>query len=123
MSRTAWALLVICSLGAAPPAFAGEPIPQCASGPIAQWTPDSGGNGHFYQVVCLNGTWNQANADALADGRHLATLTTAEENAFVFGLVDNQGFWHVNEFACNEGPWLGGFQPAGRRSPRLPGRG
>jgi hypothetical protein len=89
----------------------------CTTGPRVQWTPESGGNGHFYQAVCATSTWDQANAAATASGGHLATLTSAEENAFAFALVDDPSFWTLNEFDCNNGPWLGAMQPSGSAEP------
>ena len=35
----------------------------------------------------------------------------------MFSLIDNQDFWIVNGSNCNEGPWLGGFQPPGSAEP------
>jgi len=75
-----------------------------ASSTPVQWTSD--GNGHYYELF-LNDyiTWTDANSAANAktyNGMpgHLATLTSQEENAFVFNLGDVGCFW------------LGGFQPA-----------
>ncbi len=64
-----------------------------------QWA----GNGHWYDYVTSNGTWDQANDSAQTlsyaglDG-HLATLTSDEENSFVW---DN--------FSYNTA-FLGGYQ-------------
>ena len=54
------------------------------------------GNGHFYDVVATSGTlsWEDANAAASAAGAYLATITSAGENAFVFGLVNHATYWH-----------------------------
>src|SRR5262245_46206947 len=87
----------------------------CSNGPVTEWAPASGGNGHFYQAICGDINWTQANAAAVAAGRHLATITSAEENAFVFSLIDDQVFWKLN--GTNYGPWLGGFQPPGSPEP------
>jgi hypothetical protein len=88
---------------------------SCTTGPEVQWTPGAGGNGHFYQAVCAASTWDQADAAAVAAGRHLATITSTEENAFVFSLIDDQNFWSAA--ATNYGPWIGGFQPAASPEP------
>ena len=80
-------------------------------------------NGHEYQVVVepLGISWTAADAAAQAMGGHLASITSAEENAFVFSLIDAPEFWqpHLSftgvEF--NMGPWIGGFQAAGATEP------
>jgi hypothetical protein len=111
--RTAMAMLTIGCLCAAPAARAGEP-PPCANGPVTQWTPESGGNGHFYQVVCALRNWSMANAEAIAVGRHLATITSEEENDFVFSLIDDESWWTNGG---THGPWIGGVQPPGSDEP------
>ena len=63
-------------------------------------------NGHWYEAVSGDLTWDQANAAAQSmthDGAtgQLATLTSAEENAFVWDNFGVQGYW------------LGGSQPGG----------
>ena len=71
-------------------------------------------NGHSYEVVVVTEpiTWPDAQAAAVDVGGYLATLTSAEENLFVFDLVcSTPGAWtHPAEFA--EGPWLGGSDAA-----------
>jgi len=71
-------------------------------------------NGHSYEVVVVTEpiTWPDAQAAAVDVGGYLATLTSAEENLFVFNLVcGTPGAWtHPAEFA--EGPWLGGSDAA-----------
>ena len=109
-TRTATALIAIgclCVIGA-------EAHAVCANGPVTQWTPESGGNGHFYQVICAPSDWATANADAIALGRHLATITSEGENDFVFELIDDENLWtNGGTF----GPWIGGFQPEGSDEP------
>lgn len=91
----------------------------------AAWTQWSG-NGHYYDVVKITGndfSWSVASAQASAltgpggSPVTLATLTSAAENAFVFGLVDNPTYWALDNVGNNEGPYLGGFQPAGSAEP------
>ena len=50
------------------------------------------GNGHRYEVVVVPEgiTWLDAKAAASARGGYLATLTSAEENRFVWSLIANQ---------------------------------
>lgn len=79
-----------------------------ALGQAVEWPVGDGGNGHFYKSVMVGGiSWDDANAAAVASGGHLATITSAGENAFVHSLVaPSQPTWA-------SGPWLGGLQPAG----------
>jgi hypothetical protein len=93
---------------------------QTASAEIskeATWPVPAGGNGHTYRVVAPGGliSWNSANAQATAAGGYLATITSAEENAFVFSLVDDPAYW--TQSINDHGPWIGGFQPAGSSEP------
>jgi hypothetical protein len=77
---------------------------------LVQWSNASGGNGHFYEAILSSTsvTWEQARALAESRGGHLATLTSAAEDAFVFSLVADQPAYWANSFG---GPWLGAYQP------------
>ncbi len=71
-----------------------------------QWTTAAGGNGHWYEFIDHEGiTWDEANADASSlygPDTYLATITSEEENTFVFNLgVENRPIW------------LGGYQDDG----------
>lgn len=64
-----------------------------------QWSSAAGGNDHWYELVFVEGI-NWFNADAAATSStylgmtgHLATITSAEENAFVFGLGVRRTIW------------------------------
>jgi len=84
---------------------------------MVEWSTDDGGNGHFYEVILVSEGiyWEIANNAAVTAGGYLATITSAEENAFVHNLVvSNPDFWNNYEFS---GPWLGGFQPEGSMEP------
>lgn len=83
----------------------------------AQWTIASGGNGHTYRVVAKPNliSWDAANSEASLAGGYLATITSPEENAFVFSLIDYGAFW--TQSANDHGPWIGGLQPAGSAEP------
>jgi hypothetical protein len=84
--------------------------------------------GHQSNVNCdepLSGSrpvmipW-RAQAAAAAKGGSLATITSPEENAFVFDLVDDDpAFWDDSSPVNNHGigPWLGGLQPPGSIGP------
>jgi hypothetical protein len=67
------------------------------------------GNGHIYDVVPMAQgiNWEDAEAACALVGGHLATLTSQEENDFVFGLVS----------ALGAQAWLGGLQPPGSSEP------
>ena len=84
------------------------------------WSVESGGNGHSYDVVLAPGgiDWATANSLAIAGGGYLATLTSSQENNFVFGLVSNNpSAWRPGVNIDIVGPWLGGFQPDGSPEP------
>ncbi len=79
-------------------------------------------NGHLYEAHAVpNGlSWTQARQRARAlgcgCGWYLATITSAAENAFVFGLVKNR----PELFAGPDGivgPWLGGVQASRSEDP------
>ncbi len=76
-------------------------------------------NGHCYEAVLAPGvSWDQAQAQCVARGGHLATITSAEENAFVFSLVSgNPSFWFLDSFGNGLGAWLGGYQTSSSAGP------
>jgi hypothetical protein len=68
-------------------------------------------NGHYYRVMTRPLSWDNARVVAFSqthDGvrGHLATITSAAEQAFIESIAPNQA--HV---------WLGGFQPPGSSEP------
>ena len=72
-------------------------------------------NGHLYHAVLVpeGVSWTEAHtvADAMGDGWHLATITSAEENAFVYGLVSgDSAFWNCCLSNNSAGPWIGGLK-------------
>src|ERR1035437_4592805 len=85
-------------------------------GPI-QWTVASGGNGHYYDVLSAPAgiTWDDASSGATALGGYLATITSDEENSFVFSLVNSPVYYiqgHTPGGLLRAlGPWLGGYRP------------
>jgi len=67
-------------------------------------------NGHWYDEISFNGTWEQANVDANSRTHnsmqgHLATITSAEENNFIYSNV------FLQLYAANWS-WLGGTDVA-----------
>lgn len=83
-----------------------------------RWEVADGGNGHSYEAIAAPGgiTWYAANANAIAVGAYLVTITSQAENDFVFDLVDSPEFWHADS-AFSRGPWIGAVQPAGSPEP------
>lgn len=74
---------------------------------ILQWRVEDGGNGHWYEAVTeyTSISWTAARDAAAARGGHLATLTSASENAWVFSNVaSDPSIWF------GDGVWLGGYQ-------------
>ena len=73
-----------------------------------QWTTGAGANGHSYEIVISGISWTDAQAVAAVTGSYLATITSAEEQAFIASLAAP----YFNA-AGDAGFKLGGFQPAG----------
>ena len=78
-------------------------IAGMANGTPIQWEITAGGNGHWYDAVDNEVTWDQANTDVQSmtyNGLqgHLATLTSEAENTFVWNNFSKIGYW------------LGGYQ-------------
>jgi hypothetical protein len=75
-----------------------------------EWTVTSGGNGHWYEAIDLGTAISWTDAQTLAEdaGGYLATITSAEEDAWVSAnllpLVTGTG--GENRL----GPWIGGYQ-------------
>ena len=87
-----------------------------AAAPI-QWTTGAGGNDHYYEfVMASNVSWTGADAAAdllshLGMPGHLATITSAGENAFLANLVS------TSLAGPDIGPWFGGSQLADQATP------
>ena len=91
-----------------------------AIGARVQWPVGDGGNGHFYEAVGVSGgiSWSEANDAATAVGGYLATVTSDEENQFIFALINKSQYWSDDMGGGRQyGPWLGGFQPPGSPEP------
>ena len=71
-------------------------------------------NGHIYEVITTNVTWEEARAAAAnksIDGfqGYLVTVTSAEEQAFINSIIDSidshAGYWFGASDATAEGDW------------------
>ncbi len=83
-----------------------------ASAAPTQWTVADGGNGHWYEVVVVDGgiLWNAAKTAAENGGGYLAVITSSAENDFIYDLADPiTGAWDSSGINTL-GPWLGGYQ-------------
>ena len=81
------------------------------------WLIADGGNGHAYRVVGpADIEWAEARIQAEKLGGYLVTITSQEENEFVFDLIDEPEYW--SSFSGrNSGPWIGAFQLEGADEP------
>ncbi|MCA1910209.1 MAG: hypothetical protein LDL39_17820 [Magnetospirillum sp.] len=102
--------------------FATIPVPFERMAPVAFTLPD--GAQHWYEAVYLpqgGVNWVQARSLAEQAGGTLATIHSEAENDFVFSLVADKKFWftwdHTHNYVMN-GPFLGGYQPAGSSEPK-----
>ena len=91
-----------------------------ASAELVQWTTGNGGNGHWYEVI-LTDDISWTNADAAANGffdgsGYLATSTSAGENAFIVGIIDDAATVNGTSFTPREALWLGGYNTVGDRN-------
>jgi hypothetical protein len=85
-----------------------------AAGQWVKWGTDAGGNGHWYLPVHVTNliSWATAYTNAQQQGGYLATITSAQEDAFVLSLVKSSAYW-----SRDIGPALGGYQTNGSSEP------
>ncbi len=95
------------------PAFA-PPLPEM-SDVVASGT----WNGHAYYVVLTWGSdWQSSLRDAQYRGGYLVSITSEEENDFVYSLIKNdERLWKVFEDGGIRGPWIGMYQEPGAKEP------
>jgi hypothetical protein len=81
-----------------------------ANAEIAQWSV----NGHYYEVISVplpDGiSWKNAKIVTEELGGYLATITSEEENTFVYNLIPKNDLFWTTIGGGNFGPWLGGYQ-------------
>jgi len=89
------------------------------TGPWACMRPD--GTQHWFSVVSAPSgiPWGIAKAQAAAAGGYLATLTSQQENNFVYGLCNDSVYWNPRTAMGGTliGPWIGGKQLPGAPEP------
>jgi hypothetical protein len=92
--------------------------------PIQIFTGDDGVTRSYEAVYVSSGNLNWYQAAFLAQdaGGYLASITSEEENTFVFNLVsDEKYFWAFEEdgdhYGISIGPFLGDYQPVGSEEP------
>jgi len=88
----------------------------CPAGPPVYFA----GTGHWYRAFTFSPTefelrynnWEYAKSQAEVMGGYLATVTSAEENDFIFNLIKQDRLWFQTDPASNyaQGPWIGGRQ-------------
>jgi len=89
-----------------------------------QWSLEDGGNEHWYEAVAVpeSISWPEADVAASAAGGYLVTVTSSQENAFVFNLINDDAYWYFVPFSLvsggsSIGPFIGGYQLSGSAEP------
>jgi hypothetical protein len=94
-----------------------------AAGEKHRWLVADGGNGHWYEPVAVSKaiSWSYASNQAARAGGYLATITSSQEQAFVWGIISTidslwsfDGGTHPGE---RPGPFIGGYQISGAAEP------
>jgi hypothetical protein len=77
---------------------------------VTQWRVEDGGNGHYYDIIVTPPQyWDDMRTQAAALGGYLASIRSAEENAWIwntFSVGTTEAYW-VNFYG---GPLFGGFR-------------
>ena len=75
-----------------------------------EWT-GPGSNGHFYELTAAAETWDAAKSEAIAKGGHLATITSAGEQAFLvasFGTASDHWIGFTDRGSEGNFYWITG---------------
>ena len=85
---------------------------------MTQWSIEDGGNGHYYEAFYTTEsiTWDEAQNEAVSMGGYLVTITSEQENEFVFSLIQSPDYWSYRG-GFYVGPWTGGIQQPGSVEP------
>jgi hypothetical protein len=86
----------------------------------ALWPVAEGGNGHAYQGVAVGRliSWTSACQAAIQAGGYLATITSPQEDDFIWGVLErDSAVLFVPAEGKYYGPWLGGYQLPGSGEP------
>lgn len=75
-------------------------------------------NGHYYEYIGTAASWNDSQIQAAATSflglnGHLATITSLQEQTFVYNSIVQPNLPNTRSYAA----WLGGFQLAGSPEP------
>ena len=64
-------------------------------------------NGHYYKMYSMDYTWTEASEYCTAQGGHLMTITSAEEQAILqdLGLKSGTNYWIGGTDSKAEGRW------------------
>lgn len=65
-------------------------------------------NGHYYQVITTELTWEQAELQCELKGGHLVTITSQEEQDFVYGLTGEDDAWLGGKYVNGKWTWITG---------------
>jgi hypothetical protein len=76
MQRNRWTIAALCLL-------AGSALAQTDLAEFVVWPVADGGNGHRYALTVTPASWTATEAFAESRGGHLASITSAEESAFL----------------------------------------
>jgi len=91
-----------------------------AFGAPIQWTDPNDGKDHWYEAMYVSGgiNWYESQNRAENRGGHLASITSPEEDTFVFNLIKNDpNFWFVDGADNLQGPYIGGRQSVNQNEP------
>ena len=91
--------------------YDGDNVPDCCESgspcivgnyPV-EWRPKDGGNGHWYQRIATS-CWYEGNAFAVAQGVHLASLTSVAEAQFCARLFPSDNYWITAKIGGRRNP-------------------
>ena len=69
-------------------------VAVAADSPAIEWKVIDGGNGHWYQFSNQKIGWNASSILALNKAGYLATITSANENTFIYNYLNVLNLWN-----------------------------